>query len=226
MKARSKLWLLCVGALLVALAATAAWRLTPLRDLLTLENMEAWVGPHRRHWTAFPVVCAIFVVASLAFVPVLLLVLLTGILFGPWLGSLYALAGSMAGAVAGYGVGRLLGPKRLERWGGRPLQRLNARLGEQGIMAVFLARKIPAPFTLVNFAAGASGVRFRDYLAGSFLGMGTGVVALAVFGDQLRLLWTSPTWSRAGLALALFAAPAGVAVLLQKWLKRKRPAWA
>lgn len=222
MKGRQKLRILGAVALVLAAAATAAWRLTPLRELLTLESLDTLLGPFRHHWLAGPLVCAIYVAAGLVFVPVLLLVLLTGILFGPWLGALYALAGSMASAAVGYGLGHALGKKRLERWGGRPVKRLSARLAEQGVMVVFLARKVPAPFTLVNLVAGASRLSFRDYLVGTFLGMGTGVVALAVFGDQLRLLWTHPTWSRAGLALLLFAAPAGVAVLIQKWLKRKR----
>lgn len=226
MQGRHKLWVLGASALALAAAATAAWRLSPLRELLTLERLDALCGPYRQHWLAGPLVCAIYVGAELLFVPVLLLVLLTGILFGPWLGSLYALAGSMASAAVGYGLGRALGKRRVERWGGRPVKRLSSRLAESGVMAVFLARKIPAPFTLVNLVAGASRLSFRDYLVGTLLGMGTGVVALAVFGDQLRLLWTRPTWSRAGLALLLFAAPAAVAVLLQKWLKRKRPALA
>ena len=58
-------------------------------------------------------------------------------------------------------------------------------LKRNGTLAVFLVRKIPAPFTLANIVVGASTVRFRDFIVGTLLGMSAFVVALAGFGYQL-----------------------------------------
>ena len=95
-------------------------------------------------------------------------------------------------------------------------------------MAVFVARKIPAPYTLVNLVAGASRIRFLDFLLGTLLGMGTGVVALAVFGYQLKAAWSSPSWGSISLAVALFFVPVAVAFLIQRLIgaKKRSPAAA
>jgi uncharacterized membrane protein YdjX (TVP38/TMEM64 family) len=131
----------------------------------------------------------------------------------------------MVSAAVGYGAGHALGHERLERWGGTRIRHLSERLSRKGVMTVFLARKIPAPYTLVNLVAGASRIRFVDFLWGTFLGMGTGVVGLAVFGNQLKSMWTSPSWTTAGITLAILFAPALMAVFIQKALKsRSHPA--
>jgi phospholipase D1/2 len=218
---RWRLWALAAGALLVAAGAAAAWRWTPLKDVLSPSVLAQWVGAYRHHWLACPFTVGVFVLAEFLFFPVLLLVLFTGIVFGPWLGSAYALAGCMASAAAGYGAGHLLGPRRLERWGGRRVKTISEKMGKKGVMVVFLARKVPAPYTLVNLVAGASRIRFVDFMLGTLLGMGTGVVALAVFGDQMSTLWTSPSWPRIALAAGLFFVPVVVAVGIQRLLKRR-----
>jgi uncharacterized membrane protein YdjX (TVP38/TMEM64 family) len=225
-RSRRRLWILGLALLGIAGAVTLAWRYTPLEEYLHPETLDGWLGPYRTHWLGGPLTVLVYVVAGFLFFPVLLLVLFTGMIFGPWLGALYALAGSLASAAASYGLGCLIGPKRLERWGGSRVKRLDERLSKKGVMVVFLARKFPAPYTLVNLVAGASRIRFLDYMLGTLLGMGSGVVVLAVFGDRMTSWWKNPTWTGAGLALALFFIPVAVAFLVQKLLKRHHPAAA
>lgn len=212
--------------LAIAGAVTIAWRYTPLEEYLHPATLDGWLGPYRTHWLGGPLTVLVYVLGGFVFFPVLLLVLFTGMIFGPWLGALYALAGSLASAAASYGLGHLIGPERLERWGGSRVKRLDERLSRKGLMVVFLARKIPAPYTLVNLVAGASRIRFLDYMLGTLLGMGSGVVVLAVVGDRMTSWWKHPTWSGAALALALFFIPVAVAFLVQKLLKRHHPAAA
>ena len=56
----------------------------------------------------------------------------------------------------------------------------------QGILSVTAVRLVPiAPFTVVNLAAGALGISFRDYLIGTILGIAPGLIAMTLLGDRL-----------------------------------------
>ena len=60
------------------------------------------------------------------------------------------------------------------------------RLDRSGLLAVTSLRLIPAlPFSLLNYAAGLSGVRFTPYLLGTVLGTAPGTIALVVLGDAV-----------------------------------------
>ena len=56
------------------------------------------------------------------------------------------------------------------------------------------ARLLPlGPFTIVNLIAGASRIRLRDFVLGSFLGLLPGVCAVTVLKDRLQGAMRDPT---------------------------------
>lgn len=188
---------------------------------LDAAEVSSWLEPHRRAWYGLPVTMIVFVV--LCFVPVLVLIAATGVAFGPWLGPLYAMAGCLASASFGFALGRRLGRRRIEGWGGHRIRWIADVAARNGTLAVFLVRKVPAPFLLANIVVGASAIRYRDFLIGTTLGMGAIVVALAGFSYQLTDLWrqpSMPTLLRAGLVLVI--------PLTAAWLitRRLRPSGA
>ena len=61
-----------------------------------LQDVSAWLEPYRHAWYALPIVMLVFI--ALAMVPVVLLIAATGVVFGPILGPLYAMAGCLASA--------------------------------------------------------------------------------------------------------------------------------
>jgi uncharacterized membrane protein YdjX (TVP38/TMEM64 family) len=141
-----------------------------------------------------------------------------GLLFGLGQGVLLALPGALLGAVAGFGLGRLLGREAVERFSGRRVARLDALLAGQGLVAVLVARLVPVlPFTGTNYAAGLTAVRFRDFAVGTAVGIGPGTVAYVALGAY----GTSPTsWP--------FLVAVGALLLLSlggAWLtaRRRRP---
>ena len=168
---------------------------------LDLHDVAQWLAPHRQAWYALPAVMLAFV--FLALLPVMLLIAATGIAFGPVLGPVYAMAGCLASASTGYAIGRWLGRKRVEQLGGERIATVTRGLKRNGTLAVFLVRKVPAPFTLVNIVVGASTVGYREFMIGTLLGMGAMVIALAGFGYQLTLAFRSPSPTTV-LAAALF----------------------
>ena len=206
-----------VGVFLIGLAL---WHSGGSDTLPDLRDVSSWMAPHRRAWYALPLVVAIFTVLGLILVPVLLMIAATGLAFGPWLGPLYAMAGSLSSASVGFAIGRTLGRKRVERIGGRRVARINRALERNGTLAVFFLRKVPAPFMVANIVIGASKVRYRDFILGTVLGMLALVVALAGFGYQISSAVRDPTWTKLAIAAACLGLPLTVAWLVNKWIQR------
>ena len=197
----------------------AAWRWLPTLDL---RDVSQWLEPYRHAWYALPLVMAVFI--ALAVVPVVLLIAATGLAFGPILGPVYAMAGCLASASVGFAIGRSMGRSRVERFGGKRIKRISEALQRNGTLAVFLVRKVPAPFTLSNIVVGASSVSYRDFIIGTILGMGAFVIALAGFGFQLMQALRDPsptTWLGAALFVAV---PMTLAWTINRMLRPTRPA--
>ena len=189
---------------------------------ITLDEFAAWFAPHRYAWYALPGVVIAFVVLGLALVPVLLLIAATGVAFGPILGPLYAMAGSLASASIGFAIGRRAGRRRIEAMGGERVARLTRTLERNGTLAVFLVRKVPAPFLGANVIVGASGIRYRDFVVGTVLGMAAIVVALAGFGYQLPRLLDDPSPETIRTAALFLVVPLTIAWFINRTLRRAR----
>ncbi|MCZ2815526.1 TVP38/TMEM64 family protein [Modestobacter sp. VKM Ac-2984] len=160
--------------LLVALIA-AGCTVALTADLPEVAALRDWlgdVGP--LGWAVLVVGLAL---ATLAPVPRTALSLLAGVLAGFWGGLALALTSGALGAAAGFLVARRLGREAVTRLAGPRLARVDARLSERGFLAVLVGRLTPiAPFTVVSYAAGLSGMRSRDHLAGTALGLVPGTV--------------------------------------------------
>ncbi len=210
--------------LLVGIAAlAAAWRWGPLAEWLdreALEHAAAWI----RGTAAAPLwVLVAYVVASLVAMPITLLIVATAVVFGPIAAFGYALCGSLAGAALGFGVGQALGRQTVRRVAGDRLNRLSRRLGQRGVLAVLAVRMIPvAPFTVVNFVAGASHIRLRDFLIGTLLGMAPGIAAVSIFSDRLLAVVLDPSPDTiVTLAIIVVIIAAG-AIGIRWWLGGRR----
>lgn len=145
----------------------------------------------------------IAVYAGLALIPVPKPVLTGagGALFGLWAGASLSLAGALVGAVISFGLGRLLGREAVDRLLRGRLARVDALLADHGLSAVLIVRLLPlVPFIAVNYASGLSGVRFRDYVLGSAIGMVPGSLAYAALGAHGTNPWGLAT---AGSALVV-----------------------
>ena len=183
--ARSRL--VGIAAFIFVLAAlAAAWRFSPLHQWLNLESLVD-IGDRIEEMPFTPViVLGAYVVAGLLVVPVLLVITVTGIVFGPLVGGIYALAGSMLSGVVTYTIGRKLGRETVRRFAGKRLNAITRGLSKRGLLTMILVRVVPvAPFTVVNVVAGASHIGWRDFLLGTAVGMLPGIVATVLFVDRL-----------------------------------------
>lgn len=218
----SRRTLLHAGLAVLAVAGcAAAWTWAPLAEWTAPERLRDAFAPYRTRWYCLPLVLCGFVVAELLFFPVLALVFVCGLAFGPWLGCAYAMLGSLAGAVPPFYVGRWLGRRRLVEWGGAPARRMAEMLRRRGLIAVFLVRKIPAPYSAVNMLCGACGVSLRDLLLGTLLGMATGIVLITVVGGQLGEIVSEGSANTLWPALGVLATTIALVVPLQLLLNRR-----
>jgi uncharacterized membrane protein YdjX (TVP38/TMEM64 family) len=140
----------------------------------------------------FPLVfLAVHTVATVFPIPRTMFTVLAGFLFGTALGIGIAMVASTAAAVIAF-----VGVRYLDRHhrstvldrarGHRAYAAIAARLRERGWLAVGSLRLIAAmPFSILNYAAALSPVRFVPYLIATVIGLLPGTVAVVVLGDAL-----------------------------------------
>jgi len=200
------------------LGLSAAWQWSPLREYLTperligtLHDMGDAIGP----WGA---VAALALALTLA-VPLGLLILVSQLALGPWVGSACVLAGALLSALASQMIGRQLGHAVLLRMAGSKLVKVSESLERRGLVAVIALRLVPAlPFAIVNMIAGSTHLRRRDMLFGSAIGMLPGIVLIAVFTDRILDALQRPGPERYQLIGLIVVLVIGGSWALKRWL--------
>jgi len=181
------------GAGLMILALVALWRYTPLSEFTDPASLKAMIQSLGVGWWMPLVVIAAFLLGSLVMFPVTVLIVMTGLMFQPLMAFGYALVASLLAAVLTYAIGRTAGAQPLRKLLGTRVNRVTRALAKRGVFSVAALRMLPiAPFTFVNLAAGASRVRFFDFVAGTLLGMAPGILVITLLGNQLGHVLTDP----------------------------------
>lgn len=215
--------LLVLGSFALAVAVFAVlWRFTPLGNLLSFSALVH--AAHELHDSRLGplAIIAVYALAASISVPVTLLIAVSGFVFGALSGSLYALSGTLISAVITYYAGASLGHDAVRRLAGSRINRISEKLGKKGFVAVVIARIVPvAPFTLLNLVAGASHIGFRDYLAGTAIGMAPGIVLATTFAQQLVAAVHHPSLAGILLVGAIGAVLVGISVALHRFFARR-----
>ncbi|MGY4708713.1 TVP38/TMEM64 family protein [Mycolicibacterium sp. CBM1] len=169
---------LTVGAVVI-LVAVALW--VPLPTALQLRDWATSVGP----WFPLAFLGAHIVVTVFPF-PRTAFTLAAGLLFGPALGVVIAVVASTVSAVFALLLVRALGWHLSGLVRHSAVESVDARLRARGWPAIFSLRMIPAvPFSVLNYAAGASAVRVGPYLLATLAGLIPGTAAVVFLGDAL-----------------------------------------
>ena len=166
-------------AAIVILVAIAL--LVPLPTAVQLRDWATSVGP----WFPLAFLAAHIVVTVFPF-PRTAFTLAAGLMFGPLLGVAIAVVASTASAVIALLLIRAVG-WQLNRLVRHPkVDSLDARLRQRGWPTVMSMRMIPAvPFSVLNYAAGASAVRVLPYTLATLAGVLPGTTAVVILGDAL-----------------------------------------
>jgi uncharacterized membrane protein YdjX (TVP38/TMEM64 family) len=204
--------------LIVAVGLAAAWRWTPLGSWFDVATLVQWATPLQDHPLTPLLAIGAYALGGLVVAPITVLIVATAIAFGPLLGFTYSLLGCLVSAALTYAVGSLAGRQAIERFAGTYASRLSQRLARHGLTAILIVRILPvAPFTIVNIVAGASGVRFREFMLATLLGMSPGLVLMTLFGDRLHSAIQDPRIE----SFITLAALAVALILVMAWLRRR-----
>ncbi|MCH8118483.1 MAG: FAD-dependent oxidoreductase [Planctomycetes bacterium] len=125
---------------------------------------------------------------SIILFPATLLSTASGAVWGPYLGTFYTVIGATISSSIPFFFARLLGRKFV----GKMLSKANKMnicdrfVGKNGFVAVFIMRLIPLfPWDVVNYGSGLCGVRFRDYLLATLIGIIPGSFTYNLIGSSL-----------------------------------------
>lgn len=169
--------------LFVALVGTVGFLFAPT-DLEAVRAQVAELGP-----AGAIVFVGGYAALTLTPVPKNVLTIAAGLLWGFWTALALVYVAALLGATAAFLIGRALGREAVERLTGARVARLDAALAHRGLLAVLGVRLVPLiPFTLINYGAGLTAVRRRDYALGTALGILPGsaaYVALGAFGLEV-----------------------------------------
>ncbi len=162
---------------------------------------------------------ALYTVATVLVLPSTPLNLTGGAIFGPWLGTLWTSIAAVIAAVVAFAFTRTVGREMVAQKLSGHWQAMDAQMRQGGLFYMFAIRLLPLiPYGLVNFAAGLTSIRFRDYLLGTMLGTVPGVLPFVMLGSfGLRAIRTGDVLPLIG-ALALTGLLVGTAT----WYRRCR----
>ncbi len=204
-----------------ALAIMAvAWRFTPLHEWLALDRLvDIGAAVSEEPWAPLAVLVA-YVGAGLVAFPLLVLIAVTALVFGPWLGPVYTIIGATASAALTFGIGRRLGRETVRKLAGKRVNDLSRRLAKRGLIAIAFVRMLPiAPFSIVNVVAGASHIRWSDFLLGTVIGLLPGIVTMTFFVDRAIAALRDPGPDTIGLLALALALIIALAFVLRRMLR-------
>lgn len=142
------------------------------------------------------------VVRGVIFIPCGLLSALGGMLFGPLMGTIFALCGLTAGSVITFCLARGFGKGWAQRIMGHKYDKYEGYISKDYFYSIFLMRVVPIlPFDAVSCIAGMSKARVNIFILATLLGSLPGVFIYVFFGDSIR----SMSIRRTAFAVAFMA---------------------
>ena len=180
--------------LIFIIAAIVLVRYTPLKNYLTAQALGSFLD---RIGIWAPVVYIfVYAVGICLFLPGTLLTGLGAAIFGPYMGFAYVWIGAMIGSSAAFYIGRTLGRDFAANLIGDKLRKYDDAIERNGFATVLYLRLVYFPFTPMNFGMGLTKVHFRDYVAGTGLGILVGTFIFTFFVGTIKEVWISGDWTQ------------------------------
>ncbi|MDH3700659.1 MAG: VTT domain-containing protein [Alphaproteobacteria bacterium] len=176
-------------AILVLLAATywVLQRSGALALILDGNALRQWIGD-LGIWGPIAIIGLMTMAILASPIPSAPIALAAGAAYGHTWGTIYVLLGAEAGALAAFGVARLVGYDVLQRWFGDRLSL--GLLGSQNTLTgiVFASRLLPfVSFDLISYAAGLTVLSFWRFAIATLAGIIPASFLLAHFGSEMAM---------------------------------------
>jgi len=159
--------------IIVAIIICAFCNIETLRHY-TPENMKAFINSYEMFSPIIYIVLFTFV--PLTLFPDSILAIAGGMCFGMMGGFIYTMIGAILGGTLSFFLANTLGHKVFNKFIKKDLSNLENAIKNRGFLLVFTLRLIPLfPFDIISYAAGFSGVKFKDFVLATILGIIPGI---------------------------------------------------
>jgi uncharacterized membrane protein YdjX (TVP38/TMEM64 family) len=180
--------------LAVLLFVAGLWslvELTGLRQQISLQAVREGFAQHRL-W-GFAAFTAMFVLANLVHIPGGFFLAAAVLALGPVWGALTTYVAACIACTVTFVVVRALGADALRELDNRLARRLFASLDAHPVRSVVMLRTVFHSVPALNYTLALSGVRLRDYVVGTLLGLPLPILVITLLFDTLAvwLGWSS-----------------------------------
>ena len=168
--------------MLIAVGVAIAVYFLPIKGPLL--SAAEWARAHPS--MAWPVFILAYIAAVILMIPAWALMMSGGYLFGTWAGIAVVVVANLLGSVITFWMGRTVA----RRWVIRRVRKaprfrsLDRATRRNGLLMVTMSRLALVPYNLLNYACGLTGVRLRDYAAGTLVGSMPLIVLNIVIGSR------------------------------------------
>ena len=204
-------------------ALALIWHFTPLSRIATPQVLVEHVEAISQHRWAPLIFLGAYIFGGFVMFPVTVLGAAVAIIFAPLKAVVISFTGITLSAALHHWIGSHFLRERASKRLGRIRERLDEVLTDQSIVTIAALRMVPvAPFVLVNLVAGCMGVRFRDFMLGTALGLAPSITVMCLFGQRVRAFWHHPSVTGVLLIVGVALVWMGLAFGLQKWVAGRK----
>jgi len=179
---------------------------TPLGELLRNPQQLNLALQKWGHWIPLITISLHVLQVLTAPIPGTAIDAVNGLLFGPWLGTVYSMIGIMVGSTLVMGLARRFGRPLVERFvNPTSVQRLDQMIAKRGSLVIFLIFLLPfLPDDAVCFLAGLTTIPLLELALLALIGRLPGVFMANFLGSQTQSI-NSWQWIVLGAAFILLA---------------------
>lgn len=213
-KSNKKL-IIIVGALILILGYVFIYHFNDIKRI-NLKMIEDYIKSYGK-WS-IAVFLGISIIRPLAVViPITLLTLIAGSLYGPVYGFLLAIASTIISSNVAFLISRYLGKSFVEKMIKNKAQKINMKIEKNGFKIIFIMRISGVfPLDIVSYAAGLTKVNYKDFMLATILGVMPETFSVAYLGHNIK----NPLSPGFILSIALIVVTIGIPLITNKWKTR------
>ena len=170
------------------------------------QRLEDWVDGFGA-WGPVVILLLMIMQTVIAFIPSVIIMVVTVLAFGPFWGGVLTWAGLLVSATVAFAIGRALGPVTVDKLIGQSTeQKVEGFVHEYGVWAIIAARVSPALSTdAVSLVAGLAEMGYLRFIAATAAGTLPLTVLIAWLGADINRLEVGLLWVSV-VSLAIFVA--------------------
>lgn len=155
---------------------------------ISVEDLRIYI----EGWGVFAPIAYIlaFTILPIAFFPVPILAVVAGVVFGMFKGTIYTLIGAWMNSAVMFIMAKVLAREMIlnflkDKLSPSMWQAFIEADDKKAFFIIFVLRLIPAaPYNVINYGAGLSGISFKSYIIATVIGIFPGTVVFINIGDK------------------------------------------